>query len=271
MGAVLLFLITLTCFIFAVAGVQLFGPMCTPKDMNALPPARAVRCLLAGDAALLTDIFNFKNIASGMLAFFRVSLIDGWAGLLATLSTSPLKRPPNALDQAVVLLRQYLSSLNASAASVARAASLRAKLINQAQALLPGCQSEAELNALAAAGVVVDSRPLQNKNFLITPRVILYGLFCLNGPNQQTCTQSHAHTHALSCMHAHTLRTARETEFQMQCAIPTVAASQQLRCCCQSISSSLFSSSRFTTVTSSLAIYTCDSWSIYAELMHEDL
>jgi hypothetical protein len=159
MGAVLLFLLTLTCFIFAVAGVQLFGPMCTPKDRAALPPRRALRCLLAGDAAVLSDVFNFQNIVSGMLVFFRVSLVDGWTTLLAALSTGPLPRAPEAVDTAAGLLAHYLASLNGTTAERARSAPLRARLMKQAQALLPGCQTEGELAQLAAAGVVVRPRP----------------------------------------------------------------------------------------------------------------
>jgi hypothetical protein len=60
--AVLLALAVLAAFVLAVAGVQLFGPLCTPADRQAPAgaPARGVRCWLVGDEAMLTDVFNFQ-------------------------------------------------------------------------------------------------------------------------------------------------------------------------------------------------------------------
>ncbi len=157
-AAVLLFILTFVCFIFAIVGVQLFGPMCVLKEHT--PPSvggvfavrRAMRCLLVGEEAMLSDVINFHNIVNGMFAFVHIGLIDSWTTLHATLSSGPRPRAPGALANATGLLRKYLATQNAS-----MDASIGKQLLVRARALLPVCQTDAELNALAKEGVLVST------------------------------------------------------------------------------------------------------------------
>ena len=81
----LIALLLILCFIFAVAGIQLFGNLCTQSDLTVTGRA-ALRCKLTDPSMVLNDQANFKNLPCSLMVLMRMVLLDGWSELLRAFS-----------------------------------------------------------------------------------------------------------------------------------------------------------------------------------------
>jgi len=77
MLSTLLFLLLFLTFIFTLAGIQLFGNLCTHSDLE-LEPRVALRCQLTDPSMIMPDQYNFKTIPTSILLLWRFILVDGW-------------------------------------------------------------------------------------------------------------------------------------------------------------------------------------------------
>jgi hypothetical protein len=153
MLATLLFLLLFLTFIFSVAGIQLFGNLCTHSDLE-LEPRVALRCQLTDPSMIMPDQYNFKTIPTSILLLWRFILVDGWTDLVRTYSTSQGLRAPGSLEAVAALLSQHAFEvnnnllmhvpMNASATDGAN----QIKLLEYMPTLLPGCITTSELNFL---------------------------------------------------------------------------------------------------------------------------
>ena len=151
-------LLLILSFIFAVAGIQLFGNICTEKDV-LLPGRHGLRCQLTAPAMVLADQFNFKNLPNSLMVLTRTILIDGWSELMRVYTQPRPNRAPGALESAAALLEANAQAIDDNqllqqhkdlqllkAAGSVSPTSL--SVLDQVRELLPVCLSGSELKVL---------------------------------------------------------------------------------------------------------------------------